>query len=106
MASGDSCSGTCSCSVGFPFPFMTILYARRRRRGPPSTRLFASGGLTAGLQGSAQQLGGDVDDRNDSLIGHPRRTDDTEDAHRIVLGGIRGRDDTIRIEELVSGLMA
>src|SRR6187200_1512695 len=69
-------------------------------------RSLADGALAVGLQGSAQQLGRDVDDRNDPLVRHARRTDDPEYAHRSVFVLIWGRDNTIRIQELVSRFVA
>src|SRR5678816_1870767 len=69
-------------------------------------RSLADGELAVGLQGSAQQLGCDVDDRNDPLVRHARWTDDPEDAHRSVFVRIWGCDDTIRIKELVSRFVA
>src|SRR5690606_25228286 len=63
-------------------------------------------GLVAGVQGTAEQFRRDVDDRDDPLVGHARRSDHAEDPDGVVLGRIRGRDDATLLEDLVARFLA
>ena len=53
----------------------------------------------------AEQLGGDVYDRNYAVIGHARRPDHAEHADGVLFGLIRRGDDTAGIEHLVAGFL-
>src|SRR5262245_59118523 len=53
-----------------------------------------------------EDLRGDVDDRNDALVGHARRANDSDDAHDLVVVAVRRGDHAAVVENPVSGFLA
>src|SRR5690606_38183040 len=56
--------------------------------------------LASGIQGGAEQLGGHVDHRDHALVGHARRADHAQHAHRPAGGAVGSGHDTAVIEDL------
>src|SRR5690606_28325464 len=76
------------------------------QRPQVSERVVVLWGLAAGFPGAAEQLRGEIDDRDHPLVGDAGRADDAEHAHGVVVGRVRGGDDAALLEHLVAGLMA
>ena len=63
-------------------------------------------GLFAGVQGRTEQFRRDIDDGNHPLVGHPRRTDDAQDADHLVVHHIRRGHHADVVENPVARFLA
>ena len=57
-------------------------------------------------QRAAQELGGDIDDRDDALVGHSRRADDADRADDLAVDFVGRGDDAAFVERRQSGFAA
>ena len=58
------------------------------------------------MQGAAEQLGRDINDGDNSIVGHSGRPNDTEYADDVAINRIRSRNDAAIIEQLIAGFLA